>query len=76
MSKNRGHGGFQRPRQVTLPPSRDIANAFQNAVNLHQRGQLAQAELLYRAILKQAPKHFDALHFLGEIGRASCRERV
>ena len=68
MSKNRGHGGFQRPRQVTLPPSRDIANAFQNAVNLHQRGQLAQAELLYRAILKQAPKHFDALHFLGVIG--------
>jgi protein O-GlcNAc transferase len=44
-----------------------IADTLRQAVALHQEGQLAQAELLYQAILKQAPRHFDAMHLLGVI---------
>jgi protein O-GlcNAc transferase len=38
---------------------------LQNAVTLHQRGRLTQAEQIYLNILKAAPDHFDALHLLG-----------
>ncbi|NTW52303.1 MAG: tetratricopeptide repeat protein [Chlorobiaceae bacterium] len=40
---------------------------LQQAIALHRRGQLAQAEGLYAEILKIQPKHFDALHLLGVI---------
>ena len=40
---------------------------FQQALILHQRGQLTQAKTLYEDILKILPKHFDALHLLGVI---------
>jgi CelD/BcsL family acetyltransferase involved in cellulose biosynthesis len=33
----------------------------------HQRGQAAEAEKLYRAILRVEPKHFDATYLLGLI---------
>jgi protein O-GlcNAc transferase len=49
------------------PQSPDIGTMLQSAVEFHQRGQLAQAEALYRAILDRAPEHFDALHLLGVI---------
>lgn len=35
------------------------------AVTQHQRGQLAEAKVLYEALLARAPEHFDALHLLG-----------
>lgn len=38
---------------------------FQQAVHLHQRGELAEARRLYKLTLRQHPNHFDALHFLG-----------
>jgi predicted TPR repeat methyltransferase len=38
---------------------------LREAVAFHQRGQWAQAEALYRAVLGVVPKHFDALHMLG-----------
>ncbi len=34
---------------------------------LHQQGQLAKAQVIFEEILKQQPKHFDALHLLGVI---------
>jgi hypothetical protein len=40
---------------------------LQQALALHRRGQLAQAEGIYAEILKIQPKHFDALHLLGVI---------
>ncbi len=46
-------------------PPAAIAALFERAVGHHQRGELAQAEPLYREILAQAPVHFDALHLLG-----------
>jgi protein O-GlcNAc transferase len=43
------------------------ANSLQMAMDLHQAGQLAQAEQLYRQILRGNPRHPDALHLLGLI---------
>jgi predicted O-linked N-acetylglucosamine transferase (SPINDLY family) len=45
--------------------SSPISATLQQAIACHQRGALAEAELLYREILAQAPDHFDALHLLG-----------
>lgn len=38
---------------------------LQQAIALHQRGQLAEAAILYRDILAQNPENADALHLLG-----------
>ncbi|MGH8849657.1 MAG: tetratricopeptide repeat protein [Casimicrobiaceae bacterium] len=38
---------------------------LREAIALQQRGQLAQAEALYREILVRTPAHFDALHLMG-----------
>ena len=35
------------------------------AVQAHQRGRISEAESLYRQIISQDPKNFDALHMLG-----------
>jgi predicted O-linked N-acetylglucosamine transferase (SPINDLY family) len=40
---------------------------LQNALALHQRGRLAEAEQVYRNILKMAPDHFGATHLLGTV---------
>ena len=40
---------------------------FQQALQLHQSGQLAQAQLLYEEVLQSQPEHFDALHLAGVI---------
>jgi len=40
---------------------------FQNALAMHQSGQLAEAERLYREILKLDADDFDAIHLLGVI---------
>jgi len=41
--------------------------AFQRALALHRAGRFAEAEPLYRAVLAEAPRHFDALHLWGVI---------
>ena len=38
---------------------------LRQAVDLHQRGRLAEAERLYASILEEQPHHFDASHFFG-----------
>lgn len=42
-----------------------IQSILQRALAAHQRGQLAEAESLYRAALNDAPDHFDALNLMG-----------
>ncbi|MFN7695156.1 MAG: tetratricopeptide repeat protein [Burkholderiales bacterium] len=38
---------------------------FEQGLRLHQQGQFAEAEQIYRRILRSEPVHFDALHLLG-----------
>ena len=44
-----------------------IATRMEQAVAYHSRGQLAEAEALYRHILGESSEHFDALHLLGVV---------
>jgi tetratricopeptide (TPR) repeat protein len=48
-----------------LPNTLKIQAELQNAITLHQRGRLVEAELLYRNILRMAPNDFNAQHLLG-----------
>jgi len=43
------------------------AEKLERALALHRKGYLAEAESLYRDILKKQPRHFDALQLLGAI---------
>ncbi len=43
------------------------ADAVQRAVHHHQKGELLQAEAIYREVLRVEPKNADALHLLGMI---------
>ena len=53
------------------PPHRSAGPAehplIAQAVGLHQTGRLGEAAALYRQILAQTPRHFDAMHLLGVI---------
>jgi tetratricopeptide (TPR) repeat protein len=42
-----------------------VAEAMRCALELHKRGILEQAEGLYAGVLRLAPDHVEALHFLG-----------
>ncbi len=43
----------------------DLADMLRRAAALHQRGELREAETLYRAVLAARPEQFDALHLYG-----------
>ena len=60
-------------RQVGVTP--DIA--FKRGVELHQSGDLLGAEKIYRAILKQYPKHFETLakSWISAAVRGAARRR-
>jgi tetratricopeptide (TPR) repeat protein len=47
------------------PDPHQLAMQLQQAIALHQQGQLAQAEGGYRAVLRHQPGNFYALHLLG-----------
>ncbi len=53
-----------RTRKAPAAASPESAAKLAMAVGLHQQGQLAQAEALYREILQTHPQHFDALQLL------------
>jgi predicted O-linked N-acetylglucosamine transferase (SPINDLY family) len=67
MSKERGVRAFQNARlQKQQKKNRlSLDESFSQAVALHQQGRIAEAQPLYRQIVLVAPKHFDALYFLG-----------
>ncbi|MHB1422114.1 MAG: tetratricopeptide repeat-containing sulfotransferase family protein [Gemmataceae bacterium] len=50
--------------------------ALAEAIAYHQRGELAQAEQRYRAILAAQPDHADALHLLGVLALQCGRTQV
>ncbi|MCP4270840.1 MAG: tetratricopeptide repeat protein, partial [Gammaproteobacteria bacterium] len=41
--------------------------AFQEALNLHQIGNFADASILYNKVLEKQPDHFDAVSLLGTL---------
>lgn len=47
--------------------SSELDRMVSAAVQLHQRGQLGEAEALYRQVLARQPRHADAGHYLGLI---------
>jgi predicted O-linked N-acetylglucosamine transferase (SPINDLY family) len=55
------------------PPAADLAKLLAAASARHAQGDLPGAERGYRAILAQAPDHFDALHLLG-VTRAQAKQ--
>src|SRR4051812_6098616 len=46
-------------------PSPSAAQALQTALKLHQSGQTAEAEAIYRQVLAADATNADATHFLG-----------
>jgi protein O-GlcNAc transferase len=44
---------------------RELDALMGKAMNAHQAGRIAEAQKFYKAVLKEAPKHFPTLHFLG-----------
>jgi tetratricopeptide (TPR) repeat protein len=48
-----------------LPSAEHAKQLFEQALNMHQRGRLHEAEERYRAILRAYPEHPDCNHFLG-----------
>jgi protein O-GlcNAc transferase len=51
----------------------NLDQVLQSARQHHQAGRLAQAEALYREILRQNPRHADALHMLGVLAAQAQR---
>ena len=43
----------------------NLSEELGKAINLHQNGQFQQAEVIYKKVVRHAPKHPDALHMLG-----------
>ena len=50
-----------------------VNDDLKNAIALHQRGQLGDAEPIYRKILQIAPDHFDGQHLLGVLNHQQGR---
>jgi len=57
----------------TANPQRQIDTLLREAVALQQNGAYAEAEDVYREILKLRPKHFDAIQLLGALALQSGR---
>ena len=67
---------FLKPKQA-LPASVPTATPnIQDAVALHQLGQLAIAESIYQKILLTDPKNAEALHLLGVIAHQTGKHQV
>jgi Flp pilus assembly protein TadD len=57
----------RKQRRAAEKHQNKLASAFSQALALHQAGRLAEAEQIYRQILKVEHNHFDSLHLLGVI---------
>jgi len=62
-------------KQVSTNTKKSLAR-LNEAFVLHQQGLLEQAKEIYDGILKDDPRHFDALHLLGVIAHQKKDHRV
>ncbi|MBK9132690.1 MAG: tetratricopeptide repeat protein [Gammaproteobacteria bacterium] len=60
----------------TAPPSDAIESLLQQARQFHQAGLLAQAEALYRQVLRLDSRHPEALYRLGLLARDAGRPDI
>ena len=74
MGKGRGSGGpfgrgpalpFRPGAPALSPAQARLAGLFAAAVQNHQTGRLAEAELCYRQVIAADPNHAETLHNLG-----------
>ncbi|MGZ3236450.1 MAG: tetratricopeptide repeat protein, partial [Burkholderiaceae bacterium] len=63
MQREDGASSMQSSQAV--PRTVQISRALQTALEHHQSGRFADAEAIYRQVLKVDPVNFDALHMLG-----------
>jgi tetratricopeptide (TPR) repeat protein len=59
------HGALAPFPTTAAPPATSIDARVRQALALHQRGDAATAESIYREVLAMAPDHPQAQHFLG-----------
>ena len=64
------------PRRQSQRSPVNLQGMCANAIALHQRGQLAEAERIYRQILELDPHHADSLHLLGVLAHQVGRDDV
>lgn len=57
----------RRVKAMTAAQQHELRQLFTAGVELHQRGNLIQAEELYQLALKLDPGHADSLHLLGVV---------
>lgn len=59
---------------MSQSPSSELQDRVQEALRHHQRGDLAEAERMYRQVLVVDPQHADALHLLGMVAYQTGRD--
>lgn len=64
------------PRRQDQSAPVDLQGMCANALQLHQRGQLAEAECIYRQVLELDPHHADSLHLLGVLAHQVGRNDI
>lgn len=64
--------GWKGRRQVTASP--DVNAVLRRALSIHQTGDIAAAEPLYRQVIELDPDQAQALHYLGLIVHQRGRE--
>lgn len=73
MRKKRVVTRLYRLKPAGPESSRGVFARLQKAKSLHRRGQLNQAEVLYKGILQTSPGHFETLHLLGVLALQAGR---
>jgi hypothetical protein len=62
------------PRFLT-PLALPLRDDLDRGLEFHQQGKLAEAERIYRKVLRRRPQNFDALHLLGVIAIQTKRSK-
>jgi len=57
-------------------PTYDLQGLIQKGIQVHQAGQLPEAEAIYRQVLEVEPDHADANHLLGVIADQAGRHEI